>query len=630
MNIIIPLGGLGQRFLDTGFVLPKPMINLLLKPIVFWLLDSLTTSSDDNIVIVCNKRLKQFRFKELVNKTYKNIKVVYLDNDTKGAAETVLYGLSQARLSEPVILLDGDTFYNVDILEIYRESINKNMIFSFEQQDSRPIYSYVDVHDGIVKQIAEKQQISNLANTGAYAFSSGELLKKYCTQAVAAFDTSGGKELYTSSIIADMIKDGESFSCCLLDEKDFEVVGTPLQYKLFQNKHKSDKKYFENYRICFDLDNTLVTHPYVSGDYSTVQPIEQNIQYAQFLKKLGCTIIIYTARRMKTHDGNVGCITADVGKVTINTIEKYSIPCDELYFGKPYAHAYIDDLAYNAFDDFPFRLGLTDHHVKERDFNTVSSKTLQVFEKQSKNTRKIQAEVNWYKTIPDNVKHHTPRLLSDDVKQGSYLMEKIDGITFSELLVSQSLSESIFNKLLECIGDFHNNKSNNNDVDMYSVYSDKVCDRYNQYDYSRFNKHRVIYDELINKLNMYARNDMGVLGCIHGDPVFSNVLVDRDSHIKLVDPRGIDAKDQLCVYGDVMYDYAKILQSLCGYDEIMLTGERFLDNTKLIDILNKHVSKKHGVDYVDCINTIKDSLLFTLIPLHDNENCEKYYQLICS
>lgn len=75
LNIIIPLGGLGQRFLDTGFNLPKPLINLMLKPIVYWLLDSLSLSPGDKLILICNKNLKKFRFAELVKK---NIAVLLL------------------------------------------------------------------------------------------------------------------------------------------------------------------------------------------------------------------------------------------------------------------------------------------------------------------------------------------------------------------------------------------------------------------------------------------------------------------------------------------------------------------------------------------------------------------------
>lgn len=629
MNIIIPLGGLGSRFLETGFSLPKPLINLLFKPILFWLLDSLSLSDSDRVIVVCNKRLIKYRFKELINKSYKNIDVIYLESDTRGAAETVLFGLQIADLNKPTLLLDGDTFYIADILKIYRESVNKNVVFSFKQQDDRPIYSYVKVVENKIVQIAEKQQISDLANTGAYAFATGEILKQYCELAVKKFNKAKQKELYTSSIILDMIHDNVNFECIILQDTDFEVVGTPLQYKLFHNKYKKNKKYFNDYRICFDFDNTLVTHPDVPGDYTTVRPIDQNINYANFLHDLGCTIIIYTARRMKTHGGNVGSIVADVGRVTIDTIERYNIPCDELYFGKPYAHAYIDDLAYNAFDDYPFLLGATDHHVKERDFNTTQSKTLQVFEKSSSNVDKLKAEVFWYNQIPKPLKQYTPAVIRGEVdNNNSYLLEKIDGITMSELLVSQSLNESIFKKLLEIISEFHEHKPAEVDFNMYGLYSAKLQTRYNDYDYSRFEYSEDVYNDLLVKSKDYESANNGIIGCIHGDPVFSNVMIDRVSCIKLIDPRGITSDNKLCIYGDIMYDYGKILQSLSGYDEIMLTGEKFLDNRKMIDLLYQHVSLKYGEQYIDHINMIKSTLLYTLIPLHDNNRCEKYYKLI--
>ena len=43
----------------------------------------------------------------------------------------------------------------------------------------------------------------------------------------------------------------------------------------------------ENQRICFDLDNTLVTFPKVDGDYSTVEPIQNNIDAVRYLYDMG-------------------------------------------------------------------------------------------------------------------------------------------------------------------------------------------------------------------------------------------------------------------------------------------------------------------------------------------------------
>ena len=47
MNIIILAAGAGKRFLDDGYLEPKPMVKVLAKPIIHWLIDSLNFNSND-------------------------------------------------------------------------------------------------------------------------------------------------------------------------------------------------------------------------------------------------------------------------------------------------------------------------------------------------------------------------------------------------------------------------------------------------------------------------------------------------------------------------------------------------------------------------------------------------------
>ena len=49
---------------------------------------------------------------------------------------------------------------------------------------------------------------------------------------------------------------------------------------------------------------------------------------------------------MKTHKSNKGRLLKDVGKVTLDWLEKYNVEYDEIYFGKPWANVYIDDNAF--------------------------------------------------------------------------------------------------------------------------------------------------------------------------------------------------------------------------------------------------------------------------------------------
>ncbi len=98
-------------------------------------------------------------------------------------------------------------------------------------------------------------------------------------------------------------------------------------------------------RICIDLDGVICKLRGTNGDYSSLEPVPGAVECIKRLKEEGHYIIIYTARRMRTHSGNVGKIMADIGKVTLDWLAKYNIPYDEIVFGKPWADVYIDDNA---------------------------------------------------------------------------------------------------------------------------------------------------------------------------------------------------------------------------------------------------------------------------------------------
>jgi|TARA_B100000959_G_scaffold229040_1_gene244608 capsule biosynthesis phosphatase len=66
------------------------------------------------------------------------------------------------------------------------------------------------------------------------------------------------------------------------------------------------------------------------------------------LKEKGFKIILLTARRMLTHDGDVEAIIADVGDITINWLKEHDVPYDEIIWGKPYSSTwYVDDKSMN-------------------------------------------------------------------------------------------------------------------------------------------------------------------------------------------------------------------------------------------------------------------------------------------
>ena len=120
MIILIPLGGLGKRFKDLGYNLPKPLINVMGKPIIFWLLDNINMENIELIYIPYNKELSKYNFEERILKKYpkKNFKFLKLEDNTRGAAETINISLNKLKIHDQEILcLDGDNFYLTDIIK---------------------------------------------------------------------------------------------------------------------------------------------------------------------------------------------------------------------------------------------------------------------------------------------------------------------------------------------------------------------------------------------------------------------------------------------------------------------------------------------------------------------------------
>jgi capsule biosynthesis phosphatase len=637
LNIIIPLGGLGERFKNDGYILPKPLINIFGKPMIFYVIDNLCLTNKDKLIFIYNKDLNKYGFNNIIKNKYNNVQLIELNKQTEGSAETILIGLEnidKSLIQNKCVLLDCDTFYkleNIDILEKYRTQ-EDNAIFCFNDNQEKPIFSYVKINEknGFITEIKEKVKISNYANTGCYCFNNGHILKKYCEQVIKK-NIREKNEYYTSCVIKEMIEDGHKFVANIIDINNFVCVGTPLQLKIFCSNFETN---FIKKRICFELDDTLV-YLIDKKNYNSVSPIYRNIDYLKFLHNLGHTIIIYTSRGMKKYKNNEGLAIKNIAQITFETLEKYNIPYDEIYFGKPDADFYIDNLNINGCDDLEKTIGFYKTHIQERYFNNILTKKMDIITKKS-NDKKLLGEIYYYKNIPKELKQYFPLFI--DNGENWYSIEKIKGITMSYLYVNESLSEEVFVKYLNIFKNIHMCQKNKNsldsklelDINIYDNYSKKIEIRYTtNYDlYSKYKNSKEIYDDLLQYFNNYEKNNNGIKGIIHGDAVMSNCIIDENNNFKLIDMRG-KIYNTCTIYGDIFYDYAKIYQSLIGYDEILL--DKIISNEyrqKMINIFFKYILENYDEKYIDIIKNITNSLLFTLLPLHNDRKCDDFYKLI--
>lgn len=277
----------------------------------------------------------------------------------------------------------------------------------------------------------------------------------------------------------------------------------------------------------------------------------------------------------------------------------------------------------------------------QRVFNDLSITEYSVV-KSSKDNIKMQAESNWLTNIPAQLKKYVPQIY--DKKDNSYTIEYLYNSSLSNIFVFGNLdSNSLKDIIKKCIEYINTEKQYKPDTPINTnyLYTEKTLSRLSNFNldekYTINGENVGSLRSIITNLDRYIDKDCYKYNSImHGDLCFSNILYDsRSNHIKLIDPRGVDNKNNISIYGDWRYDIAKLAHSVIGkYDYIIANRFEYkeqsptniefkinCENTNEIVELNKYFNKffDYKMYYPIMIN-----LFLSMIPLHnDNEIRQK-------
>ena len=336
MKYILLSGGIGNRYYN--YSLPKPLNYINGIHMIEIIIENIPV---DIIYIIYNILLDQYNFQEIIINKFKT-KIFYfspIDYLTRGAVETAYVGIQNFNLNDDdnILFLDND---NLHCLDNINKKFESNFIgYSIDKTD-KTNYSFIEIDNDKIINIEEKNKISDFFCCGLYGFVNKQTFIKYALIYLNNNDKTNN-EFYFSNLYKLILK-YETVLPIYINKTNH--IGSLIELK--NNNIILPKK---KLRICFDLDNTLVTFPTVINDYLTVKPIIKNINLLKMFKEDGHEIIIHTARRMVTHNNNIGKVIKDIALITINTLEKFNIEYDELIFGKPIADIYIDDKSMNPY-----------------------------------------------------------------------------------------------------------------------------------------------------------------------------------------------------------------------------------------------------------------------------------------
>lgn len=185
----------------------------------------------------------------------------------------------------------------------------------------------------------------------------------------------------------------------------------------------------------------------------------------------------------------------------------------------------------------------------------------------------IATEIKWYESVQSHGFRHTPQIRN----RNPFTMDHIQGEHPFLLKPDEPQRQRILNKLLDAFAELHGLAQIPFDsAATWNVYYEKTWERLRKVEkmLPLTQKEFQINGRYVkNWLNDEATLASAVAALpqtsfcpIHGDPTFSNTLITPEENVVFIDPRGYFANH--FIYGDPLYDYAKVYYSLVGnYDQ---------------------------------------------------------------
>jgi len=173
MRALIPVAGVGSRLRPHTYTLPKVLLNVGGKPIVGHIVDKLSSIGIKDISVVVGYMGEMVE--QYLTENYKaNFKFIYQE-ERLGLGHATYVALSHDGLDEPLLIILGDTVFDVDLAELLK---SENSTIGVKKVEDPRRFGVAETRDGVVTKLIEKpdKPTSNLALVGLYYIKSPRTL----------------------------------------------------------------------------------------------------------------------------------------------------------------------------------------------------------------------------------------------------------------------------------------------------------------------------------------------------------------------------------------------------------------------------------------------------------------------
>jgi len=270
MHIIIPMSGIGKRFIDAGYTAPKPLIQVdnINMPMIQHVVNLFNyQASSDKLTFICNdQHLSNTDMWNTLLSLYPdcNIRSVSVHN-RQGPVDAVCQHLDLIEDTDEVIVsyCDYGTWWDYDnFLHTVRSSGADGAIAAYigfhPHMLGKDNYAFIKHHNMWLEEIREKQpftsdRMNEYASNGTYYFKTGFLVKKYFTELINR-KIMVNNEYYVSLVYNLLKQDNHNIMIYQID--NMLQWGTPYDLECYQM--------WSNYFSCLsrELNNQIMPRSY--------------------------------------------------------------------------------------------------------------------------------------------------------------------------------------------------------------------------------------------------------------------------------------------------------------------------------------------------------------------------------
>lgn len=186
---IMPMAGLGKRFLNSEFNLPKPLIKIFNKPMFIQAAKSMPRS--DLNIFICNKKLlKKFKINKILQEEYKKnkFKIITVHRITKGQASTCLLAEKLIKKDDKIFIHSCDSLIKFNLIDLNKKLTNSDAVILTTKPNNLHLkniksFGWVNfkknkIHKITCKKKASSRPKKDLIIIGSFAFKNKEIYSK--------------------------------------------------------------------------------------------------------------------------------------------------------------------------------------------------------------------------------------------------------------------------------------------------------------------------------------------------------------------------------------------------------------------------------------------------------------------